>query len=122
MTVSTLALAQTLTGQLSSQETSIAQLQQQLATGKVLNQPSDNPYGASLALQLNSSISSLGNYSNSVADGTAWSTAATSSLTSIQSMVQRVQELVTAAARDHQESADEDRRRRGLVDVGGHEG
>jgi flagellar hook-associated protein 3 FlgL len=71
-----------------------------------INQPSDNPYGASLALQLNSSLSSLGNYSNSVADGTAWSTAATSSLTSIQSMVQRVQELVTGAANGTQSAAD----------------
>jgi flagellar hook-associated protein 3 FlgL len=80
--------------------------EQQLSTGLTINQPSDNPYGASLALQLNSSISSLGNYSNSVADGTAWSTAATSSLTSIQSMVQRVQELVTAAANGTQSTAD----------------
>jgi len=80
--------------------------EQQLSTGLTINQPSDNPYGASLALQLNSSLSSLSNYSNSVADGTAWSTAATSSLTSIQSMVQRVQELVTGAANGTQSAAD----------------
>jgi flagellar hook-associated protein 3 FlgL len=80
--------------------------EQELSTGLTINQPSDNPYGASLALQLNSSLSSLGNYSNSVADGTAWSTAATSSLTSIQSMVQRVQELVTGAANGTQSAAD----------------
>jgi flagellar hook-associated protein 3 FlgL len=80
--------------------------EEELSSGKTINQPSDNPYGASLALQLNSSLSSLNNYSNSVADGTAWSTAATSSLDSIQSMVQRVQELVTGAANGTQSAAD----------------
>jgi flagellar hook-associated protein 3 FlgL len=80
--------------------------EQQLSTGKTINQPSDNPYGASLALTLNSSLSSLSNYSNSVADGTAWSSAASSSLDNIQSMVQRVQELVVGAANGTQSASD----------------
>jgi flagellar hook-associated protein 3 FlgL len=80
--------------------------EEQLSSGKTINQPSDNPYGASLALQLNSSLSSLTNYSNSVADGTAWSSAATSSLTSIQSMLQRVQELVVGATNGTQSATD----------------
>jgi flagellar hook-associated protein 3 FlgL len=80
--------------------------QEQLSTGKTINQPSDNPYGASLAVQLNTSLSGLSDYSNSVTDGTAWTSAASSSLTNIQSMVQRVQELVIGASNGSQSASD----------------
>lgn len=72
--------------------------QEQLASGKKISQPSDDPYGASQAVSLNGQISQLGDYSNNIADGTAWSQASDSALQSIQGEVQRVQELVTEAA------------------------
>ncbi|HLH67234.1 MAG TPA: flagellar hook-associated protein FlgL [Solirubrobacteraceae bacterium] len=72
--------------------------QQELSTGRTINQPSDNPYGASLAISLNQDLSSLNSYANNVTDGTAWASAASTALQSIQSMVQRVQELTVEAA------------------------
>ena len=42
---------------LNSQETSIAQLQEQLSTGTVVNQPSDNPALAANIMQINSALS-----------------------------------------------------------------
>lgn len=84
----------------------LATTQQELSTGKSINQPSDNPYGASLAVQLNTDLSGLTNYSNAVTDGTAWASAATTSLQSIQSMVQRIQEVAVQASNGTMSAAD----------------
>jgi flagellar hook-associated protein 3 FlgL len=84
----------------------MATTQEQLSTGKSINQPSDNPYGASLAVQLNSDLSGLSAYSSNVTDGTAWAGAATTALQNVQSMLQRVQEVVTQAANGTESSAD----------------
>jgi flagellar hook-associated protein 3 FlgL len=72
--------------------------QQELSTGKRINQPSDDPYGASQAIALNGDLSSLTNYSSSVTDGTAWTSATDASLTNINNIVQRVRELTVQAA------------------------
>lgn len=91
---------------INSLQDQLATTQEQLSTGKTINQPSDNPYGASLAISLNQDLSGLGAYANNVTDGTAWTSAATTSLQSIQSMVQRVQELVIEASNGSASPAD----------------
>lgn len=80
--------------------------EEQLSTGKTINQPSDNPYGASLAVQLNTDLSGLNDYNNNITDGTAWTSTATTALNNIQSMVQRVQSLVTEAANGTESATD----------------
>jgi flagellar hook-associated protein 3 FlgL len=72
--------------------------QQQLSSGKKINQPSDDPYGTSQAMSLNGQLSSLNDYTNNITDGTAWTQQATTSLGDIDSMVQRVRELVVQAS------------------------
>src|SRR6478672_10115557 len=72
--------------------------QQQLSSGKKLNQPSDDPYGTSQAMSLNGQLSSLNDYTNNIGDGTAWTQQATTSLGNVDSMVQRVRELVVQAS------------------------
>jgi flagellar hook-associated protein 3 FlgL len=72
--------------------------QRQLSSGKKLNQPSDDPYGTSQAMSLNGQLSSLNDYTNNITDGTAWTSQATTSLGGIDSMVQRVRELVVQAS------------------------
>jgi len=69
----------------------------QLSSGLSITQPSDNPYGASLSLQLSGAISSLGQYSANVTDGTSWNTTASSVLSQINDVVGRVRELVVEA-------------------------
>jgi flagellar hook-associated protein 3 FlgL len=76
--------------------------QQQLSSGKKINQPSDDPYGTSQAISLNGQLSALNDYSNNVADGTAWTQQATTSLSDVDNMVQRVRELVVQAANGNQ--------------------
>ncbi len=72
--------------------------QQQLSSGKKINQPSDDPYGTSLALQLKGQISQLDTFNNNVVDGTAWAQTASSALSQVDTMVQRVRELVVQAS------------------------
>ena len=94
MTVSTLALAQTLTDQLSSQETNIAQLQQQLATGKVLNQPSDNPAAVTQVLALSGQASQLTSWQSSADTASSWLGTANQTANSALDSMQSAQSLL----------------------------
>ena len=80
--------------------------QQELSTGKKINQPSDNPYGTSLSLQLTNQLDGLNDYSNNVSDGTGWAQAGTAAMTDITSAVQRIRELVVGAANGTNTQAD----------------
>src|ERR1700759_1793114 len=84
----------------------MATTQQQLSTGLSINQPSDNPYGASLAIQLKNDLQGLDNYQSNVTDGTAWASAADTSLTNIMSMLQRAQELTVQASNGDESPTD----------------
>ena len=82
--------------------------QQELSSGKKINQPSDDPYGTSLSLQLQGQLSQIAGYNDNVTDGTAWTQTASTSLSQLDSMVQRVQELaVNAANGSNSASADQ---------------
>jgi flagellar hook-associated protein 3 FlgL len=91
---------------ISNVEDQLSTTQEEMSTGLSINQPSDNPYGASLAVSLNTDLSGLSDYSNNVTDGTAWTSAATSALDNVQSMVQRVQELVVQASNGSESASD----------------
>ncbi|MGH2914265.1 MAG: flagellar hook-associated protein FlgL [Solirubrobacteraceae bacterium] len=91
---------------INSLQDQLATTQQQLSTGKTINQPSDNPYGASLAISLNQDLAGLNNYASNATDGAAWTSAATTALGNVQSMFQRAQELVVAAANGDQSGTD----------------
>jgi flagellar hook-associated protein 3 FlgL len=81
--------------------------QQELSSGKRINQPSDDPYGTSLSLQLQGQLAQLDSFNKNVDDGTAWAQAASSSLSGIDTMVQRVRELVVQAASGSNTTADD---------------
>jgi flagellar hook-associated protein 3 FlgL len=72
--------------------------QEQLSSGKKILQPSDDPYGATRAVDLNGELAGLQTYSDNITDGTAWATASDTALTSISNAVQRVRTLVVEAA------------------------
>jgi flagellar hook-associated protein 3 FlgL len=97
VTVSSLALAQTLTDQLSSQETTIAQLQQQLATGQALNQPSDNPAAVTQVLALSSQASQLTSWQTSADTATSWLGTANNTANSVLESMQSAQSLLLQA-------------------------
>lgn len=84
-------------GEINQSQNALAQTEEELSTGKTINTPSDNPYGAALAVQLNGQLSQLNDYNGNIVDGQAWTQTATTALGSIQSEVQRAQELVIQA-------------------------
>jgi flagellar hook-associated protein 3 FlgL len=81
--------------------------QQELSSGKKINQPSDDPYGTSLSLQLQGQLSQIEGYNDNVTDGTAWTQTASSALSQIDSMVQRAQELVVNASNGSNSASDD---------------
>jgi flagellar hook-associated protein 3 FlgL len=98
--------AQNLLANINQSLNQIDTTQEELSTGKKINQPSDDPYGTSLALQLNNQLANLTSYSNNVTDGTGWATAGNAALTDITNSVQRIRELVVQAANGTQSQAD----------------
>lgn len=78
----------------------LSQTQETLASGKQINQPSDDPYGTSRALALSSELAANQQYQNNVAEGTAWQNVTSSALTSIANAVQRARDLTVQGASD----------------------
>jgi flagellar hook-associated protein 3 FlgL len=83
---------------LNGQETSIAQLQEQLSTGNVVNQPSDNPALAANIMQINSALSRATSYSNNASDGLGWLQTGNSTMNEIVSTLQSVRQDVLSAS------------------------
>lgn len=90
--------ANTLIANLNAELQQLDTTQNQLSTGLRIQQPSDDPYGTSLVMQLNGQLSAFGSYTNNITDGTAWVQTASASLQSVQQMVERVRELVVESA------------------------
>jgi flagellar hook-associated protein 3 FlgL len=96
--ITTLMTQQTTLADLNQAYNRMQATQQEMASGKKINQPSDDPFGASLAIQINGDMAGLSSYSSNVADGQAWAQTADSSLANINNLTQRVRELVVQAA------------------------
>jgi len=69
----------------------------ELSSGKSILEPSDNPYGASRVIDLQSQLDGLTSYANSAQDGISWETTASGAMSGISSAVERVRELLVAA-------------------------
>jgi len=70
----------------------------ELSSGKTILAPSDNPYGASRVIDLQSQLDGLTSYERNVTDGISWASTAESSMASMSSVVQRVRELLVQAS------------------------
>jgi flagellar hook-associated protein 3 FlgL len=97
MTIANVALAQTLTDQLSAQEGSIAQLQEQLATGHVLNQPSDNPAAVTQVLAISSQASQLTSWQTNADTASSWLGTANNTANDALESMQSAQSLLLQA-------------------------
>jgi flagellar hook-associated protein 3 FlgL len=80
--------------------------QNELSTGLAIEQPSDNPYGAALSLQLQGQVSAMQSYQTNVTDGMSWVQTASAALQSIYQMGQTVQTLVVEGANGTQQQHD----------------
>jgi len=84
--------------ELSSSLNSLERTSDELSSGKTILEPSDNPYGASRVIDLQSQLSGLSSYESNAQDAIGWENTASSAMSSINTAVQRVRELILQAA------------------------
>jgi flagellar hook-associated protein 3 FlgL len=80
---------------------SLAALQRssnELSSGKSILEPSDNPYGASHAIDLQSQLDGLTGFGKDTADGVAWTNSSESAMASMSEAVQHVRTLLVEAS------------------------
>jgi flagellar hook-associated protein 3 FlgL len=80
--------------------------EEELSSGKKINEPSDDPYGASVVVDLNSQLSKLTSDTGNISDGTGWLNTAGGALTSIDNIAERVRELAVEGANGTESASD----------------
>ncbi|HLL92660.1 MAG TPA: hypothetical protein VK252_06940, partial [Solirubrobacteraceae bacterium] len=78
----------------------------ELSSGRTILEPSDNPYGASQVIDLQSQLEGLSSYASNAQDGISWENTASSAMSSINEVVQRVRELLVQGANGTYSQAD----------------
>lgn len=77
---------------------SLQRTSRELSSGKTILEPSDNPYGASRVIDLQSQLEGLNSYAKNAQDGISWENTAGSAMGSMGQAVQRVRELLVEAS------------------------
>jgi flagellar hook-associated protein 3 FlgL len=78
----------------------LSSTQEQMSSGKRINKPSDDPYGASQAVLLNGDLAGLDSYQRNANDGSAWAQTSDTALMDVGNMIQRARELLVQAGND----------------------
>jgi flagellar hook-associated protein 3 FlgL len=81
---------------------------EELSSGKTILEPSSNPYGASRVIDLQSQLDGLSSYATNAQEGISWETTASSAMSNISSVVQRVRELLVQSANGTYNQSDRD--------------
>lgn len=76
----------------------LAKVQEQLATGRVLNRPSDSPSDVATAMRLRSALANQNQYVRNAEDGLGWLSQLDSGLSTVMSQLQRGRDLATQGA------------------------
>jgi len=85
-------IANQMMGNINTQQSLQASLEEQLSSGTQINSPSDNPAGAASVLRLSSSIARATQYQANATDGLGWLSLGDSTMNSIVSTLQSVQQ------------------------------
>lgn len=93
-------LAASLGRSLSADQASMATLENQVATGRAVTKPSDNPAQASNILLLQSALTRAKQYASNAQDGVAWLTLGNGTMNSIINVLQRVQSALVGLTGD----------------------
>ena len=91
------AVTQTALLGLNSNLSSVAKLQQQLTSGKLISAPSDSPTGTNKALQIRQDQSAVEQFAKNISDGQSWLDSTDTALTTVIGQVQRVRALTVQA-------------------------
>ncbi len=82
-------------------DSSLAAMQrtsQELSSGKTILQPSDDPYGASRVIDLQSQLDGLSSYATAAQEGISWESTASAAMSNIGNVLQSVRQLLVQAA------------------------
>ncbi len=77
---------------------SLTRTTDELSSGKTILEPSDNPYGASQIIDLQSQLEGLSSYESNAQDGISWENTASTAMSSMGQAAQRVRELLVQGA------------------------
>lgn len=83
----------------------LQQAQEQMSTGKTLNQPSDNPLAVSQDMAVNAAISQNNSYQSTVSAGLTWMNNTSNTISQISSSLQNIQQNVIKALNSTNQSA-----------------
>lgn len=106
MRVTQSMLSNTMLRNLNSSYNKLAKLQEQISTGSKLLRPSDNPVGVAKAMSYRTQLTQNEQYEENLDTATKWLDSTDTALGSMSSAMQRVQELVTQAANDTNQTVD----------------
>ncbi|CRK80921.1 flagellar hook-associated protein FlgL [Neobacillus massiliamazoniensis] len=79
--------------------------QQQLATGKKINRPSDNPVTAVRSMYYQTTLNEIDQYKRNVSDGSNWLQATDEGLDQVTQVIQRVRELTVQASNSNDQNS-----------------
>jgi flagellar hook-associated protein 3 len=85
-------------GDINRSASAMLQAQEQLASGRRINQPSDDPAGSERAIQLQAAVDQVNQYLANVADGRNWLQATESALQSATDILQRARVIGVQAS------------------------
>jgi flagellar hook-associated protein 3 FlgL len=72
----------------------------QLSSGKAINKPSDDPYGAARAMSLRTDLSAVKQHQRNVDEAQSWMSVTSTTLSSITDLAQKARELTVQGATD----------------------
>jgi flagellar hook-associated protein 3 FlgL len=93
-------MARTVLSDLNQVANRLTETQRKLSSGKEINRPSDDPYGAGRALALRSELEAIEQHSRNVDEAVGWQTVTDTALGTIGDLAQRARELVVQGATD----------------------
>ena len=93
-------LAASLGRSISADQASMATLENQVATGRAVTAPSQNPAQASNILLIQSALTRAKQYASNAQDGVSWLSLGNGTMNSIMNVLQRVQSAVTGLSGD----------------------
>jgi flagellar hook-associated protein 3 FlgL len=91
-------LSGTTLNDLNSSLSALQRTSEEMSSGKTILEPSDNPFGASQVIDLQSQLDGLSSYASNAKEGEGWATTSDSAMSSIGSAVQRIRELLVQAS------------------------
>jgi flagellar hook-associated protein 3 FlgL len=80
----------------------------EMSSGKTILEPSDNPYGASRVIDLQSQLDGLSSYASNAQEGISWETTSSAAMANMASVVQRVREMLVQASNSTYNQGDRD--------------